>query len=99
MFLRSKHVMPRADNFNGPMTKSKMTPSERQLYQQMGALQAEVKQLKGQYREIDSKLDTLLERSARDRGSRASLWRVGVISAGFASLGATLLQWWTSYKK
>lgn len=66
------------------------------MHQQIGALQAEVANLKSQVGSMDGKLDTLLERSAHEQGSRGMLWKVGTISGAAGSLLMAVAQWWQS---
>lgn len=72
-----------------------------QVYQQLGHLQAKVEGLeRGQAdaqverSAMNAKLDTLLERSAKDRGARGMLWKVGTISGAVGSLLMAVAQWW-----
>jgi hypothetical protein len=75
--------------------------SDPHLYQQIGHLQAKVEGLeRGQVdataerAAMNGKLDTLLERSAKERGGRGMLWKVGTIGGAIGSLLMALAQWW-----
>lgn len=64
------------------------------MYQQLGALQSEVANLKTQVNDMDGKLDTLLLRSAKSSGARSMLWKVGTISSACTTLVITVAHWW-----
>lgn len=64
------------------------------VYQQLGALQAEVSNLKTQVNGMDGKLDTLLDRSAKASGARSMLWKVGTISSACTTLVIAVASWW-----
>lgn len=70
------------------------------VYQQLGALQAQVKTLdtgqrdmRTEQRAMNAKLDTLLERSVKQRAARAILWKIGSISGAIGALVISFLQW------
>lgn len=64
------------------------------VYQQLGALQADVTNLKRQNSAMDKKLDTLLVRSAKASGARSMLWKVGTISSACTTLVIAVATWW-----
>lgn len=66
------------------------------MYQQIGALQAEVGNLKRKVEGFDLKLDTLLEDRAKQRGGRGMLWKVGTISGSVGALAMSFAQWWST---
>lgn len=72
--------------------------SDPQVYQQLGALQARMKAVEKRSESMDGKLDTLLERSARERGGRGMLWKVGAISGAVGSLLMAIAQWWADIR-
>lgn len=64
------------------------------VYQQLGALQATVTTLQGQVGDLDAKVDTLLDRSAKAAGARSMLWKVGTISSATTTLVIAVAAWW-----
>lgn len=72
--------------------------NDHHVHQQLGALQAEVSNLKEQVGSIDDKVDTLLERSAAARGGRGMLWKVGTLSSAVTTLLLAVAQWWSGLR-
>jgi hypothetical protein len=68
--------------------------ADRNVYQQLGMLQAKVEALELQSATMDGKLDTLLERSAKSAGARSMLWKVGTISSACTTLVIAVASWW-----
>lgn len=67
--------------------------SDPNVYQQLGSLQAKVGILEQGQRDMSAKLDTLLERSAKDEATRATLWKAGGVSGGIVGIIIGALQW------
>jgi hypothetical protein len=68
------------------------------VYQQLGRLQAKVEVLEEGQSDMNAKLDTLLERSAKDHGARRALWRVGAASGTAGGVLVGVLQWLQSWR-
>lgn len=68
--------------------------SEPNVYQQLGALQAQVKTLEERTESMDGKLDTLLQQRAKEQGARGMLWKVGTISSAVTTLVIAIATWW-----
>lgn len=59
----------------------------------IGNIESDVSEVKADMRLMKASLETLLERSAKDRGGRAVLWKVGGASATGGGLLVSFLQW------
>lgn len=64
------------------------------MYQQLGALQAQVKALEDRTEGMDGKLDTLIARDHKASGARSMLWKVGTISSASTTLVIAIATWW-----
>lgn len=67
--------------------------SDPNVYQQLGSLQAKVAALERGQQSANRKLDTLLERSAKDRGARGMLLRVAAGGGVVGGIAVGVLQW------
>lgn len=63
------------------------------VYRELGEHTARLKALESSQEVMNAKLDVLLERSATERGGRATLWKVGGASGSAGALAVAVLQW------
>lgn len=64
------------------------------VYQQLGRLQSKVEALEKGQKSASDKLDTLLRRSASERGARGAIWRVAGASGTLGGLLVAFVTWW-----
>lgn len=67
------------------------------VYRELGEHTARLKALEASQLTMNAKLDVLLERSATERGSRSTLWKIGGASSAGGGLLVAIATWWVEH--